>query len=378
MGTDQKINICHLASGDLWAGAEVQVYNIVSALQKLGEFNISAIILNKGKLADKLHETGVRVSVINENQQGFFDIARQVKQYCRDNSIRLLHTHRYKENILGAMSKKAGAVEFLVQTVHGLPEPFTGLRGLKASFLGAVNRVYTRKYFDRVQAVSSQIKAVMSDVVRPEHIRVVYNSINPDHIRFQRMKPEILRELHIDEGTPVIGTVGRMVPIKGFEILLAAFKSIRDAMPDARLVIVGDGPLESELKAQAKGLGIDDAVIFAGYRNDALDVINSFSIFALSSHNEGIPTVVLEAMALGIPVASTAVGGVPEVITDGDSGLLVSAGDAAGLAKACLKLLRDDKLQEKFQKTGQKVVEDKFTSRAQGKYVQDIYCELLG
>lgn len=378
MGTDQKINICHLASGDLWAGAEVQVYNMVSMLRRLDQFNISAIILNSGTLADKLRDTGVDVSVIDENRHGFFDIARQIKRYCREQNIRLLHTHRYKENILGGMAKKAEAVEYLVQTVHGLPEPFSGIRGLKTALLGAVNRLYTRKYYDRVQAVSSQIQAVMSDVVSAEKIQVIHNSINPDDIRLTRTKSEVLRELHIDEDAPVIGTVGRMVPIKRFDVLLDAFSTVHESEPGARLIIVGDGPLMYELEEQAERLGIRDAVVFPGYRNDALDVINCFSVFALSSHNEGIPTVVLEAMALGVPVASTEVGGVPEVIDTGKTGLLVPDGDSTRLAGACLRLLHESALRCSLCAAGKKRIEDNFTSRAQGKYVQDIYCELLG
>ena len=378
MGTDQKVNVCHLASGDLWAGAEVQVYNIVSSLADLGGFNVSAIILNTGKLADKLTRAGIPISVIDESRHGFFDIVKQVKTHCRKNRIALLHTHRYKENIIGGMVKKAGCIEFLVQTVHGLPEPFSGLQKIKADVFNALNRHYTKKYFDRIQAVSSQIKSHFQEFIPEQKIRIVYNSINPDHIRFNRTKREILEELGIAPDAPVIGSVGRLVPIKAFDVLLRAAKRILESRPETRFIIVGDGPLRGELETLARELGLESAIIFTGYRNDALDVINSFSIFALSSHNEGVPTVVLEAMALNIPVVATAVGGVPEVIEDGRSGLLVSPGDPEAFARACLRLLNNPQEAERFRHDGQRAIEDKFTSRAQGSCVQDIYYDLTG
>ncbi len=371
------MNICHLASGDLWAGAEVQVYNMLSALTSQNDCSLSAIILNKGTLADKLREAGVKVTVKDESQHGFLTLVNQVKQYCRANDIDILHTHRYKENIIGGLAKKAGAVKHLVQTIHGLPEPFSGIKGLKAGVFNYFNRYYMRNYFDRIQAVSSQIKTVMSEVVPEDSIWVVYNSINPENVRLYRMKPEILTELQIPEDTPVVGTVGRLVPIKGFDILIRAHKILMETIPEARLILVGDGPLREDLESEARALGIEKSVIFTGYRKDVLDIINSFSLFALSSYNEGVPTVVLEAMSLGIPVVSTAVGGVPEVITDEDSGLLVPPGTPERLAEKCIKLLQDKELSERLCDRGQAVIDEKFTNKAQGQYVKNIYMDIF-
>ncbi|MCK5127036.1 MAG: glycosyltransferase [candidate division Zixibacteria bacterium] len=376
MGTDQTIKICHIASGDLWAGAEVQVYNMVCALHQYKTINVSVIVLNHGKLEDKLVAKGVPVKVLDENSLGFFEIVSQVKKYAEENRFEILHTHRYKENIVGGMVKKAGKVKYLVQTVHGLPEPFVGIKQLKTGFFSFINRRYIRKYVDVIHAVSSQIKTVLGDIVSVDKIRVIYNSINLDDIK-TRKQPEIIRsEFNIDSGSLILGTVGRLVPIKGFDILLQSFEEILKDIPSARLIIVGDGPQDEELKKLAKSLGHSDKVCFTGYREDALEIINCMDIFVLSSYNEGVPTVVLEAMALNKPVVSTAVGGVPEVIVNNVSGLLVESGNPEILADACIRVLTDDSLRIRFERNARQVIIDKFTSTAQGKYVKDIYCNL--
>jgi glycosyltransferase involved in cell wall biosynthesis len=141
---------------------------------------------------------------------------------------------------------------------------------------------------------------------------------------------------------PMAVAVGRLEPVKGFDLLLRAFAAVRGAVPDARLCIVGDGRLAGELTAQAGALGLGGAVELPGRldRESVRDRLRRASVFVLSSRSEGMPLALLEAMACGVPPVATRVGGVPEVVAGG-AGLLVPPGDADALAAALVRVLRD-------------------------------------
>jgi glycosyltransferase involved in cell wall biosynthesis len=147
--------------------------------------------------------------------------------------------------------------------------------------------------------------------------------------------------LGIDADAPVVGTVGNFTVKKDQARLLDAAARLVDEHPGLRVVLVGDGPLEHELRAHAERLGLADATVFTGSRDDVYALLPAFDLFALSSRFEGLPIALLEAMACGVPPVVTRVGGIPEVVTDGRDGVLVDPGDTEGLATALGKLLAD-------------------------------------
>jgi glycosyltransferase involved in cell wall biosynthesis len=139
----------------------------------------------------------------------------------------------------------------------------------------------------------------------------------------------------------VVGTVGNFTAKKDHRTLLTAIASLVTRRPDVRLVLVGIGPLESELRAQVRDAGLEGMVLFTGLRDDVYALLPGFDVFALSSRHEGLPIALLEAMATGVPCVATSVGGIPEVVTDGIEGVLVEPGHAGELAAALEKVLTD-------------------------------------
>jgi glycosyltransferase involved in cell wall biosynthesis len=152
--------------------------------------------------------------------------------------------------------------------------------------------------------------------------------------------------LGVSDSALVVGTVGNFTPKKDHDTLLRATALVAERHHALRLVLVGSGPLESALRRSAEAMALEDRVVFAGSRDDVATLMPAFDVFALSSRNEGLPIALLEAMGSGLPCVATAVGGVPEVITDGREGLLVPPGDERALADALSTMLCGPDLRE--------------------------------
>lgn len=378
MGTNKKIKVCHLISGDLWAGPEVQLYSLLMSLKRVPFLDISVIILNEGKLAEKLRKSNFSVRVIEESKYTFFKIFSLVKNELKHKGIDILHTHRYKENVLGGMLKKRCKIKRLVQTVHGLSEPFTGIKRLKIYLYSKLNQYFTSNYFDKVLTVSFDMQKKLSRIIAVDRLITIHNAINTAALKVERTKDEVKEELGIGKDHPIIGSVGRMVPIKGYDVFLKAARLIFQAKPEVRFILAGDGPLKTELERKTEDMGLGSAVKFLGFRNDILEIINCFDIFVVSSYYEGIPIVLLEAMALKKATVATGVGGVKEIIEDGTSGFLVESGNADGIASACVKFLDNPEIMKKAGIEAKKRVEDEFSVEIQKERLLRLYNEMIG
>lgn len=188
------------------------------------------------------------------------------------------------------------------------------------------------------QAVAASVRTARGD--RPPPVEVVTYGADLDAER--RPDREAARvTLGLDPAQRVVGTVGNLTPKKDHRTLVEAFAGVARDRADVRLVVVGTGPEQEQLLDLCRERGISDAVLFTGVRDDVADILAAFDVFVLSSLHEGLPIAMLEAMATGVPVVATRVGGIPEVISDGVDGLLVPPGDPTRLADAIVSVLDD-------------------------------------
>lgn len=162
-------------------------------------------------------------------------------------------------------------------------------------------------------------------------------------------------------GPPVIGCVGRLVPLKRFDAVVAALPRVRERIPDARLIVVGDGPEEARLRSMAQRLGMDGAVTFAGASDRVLDAMAGMSCLVLPSEFEGLPNVVLEALSVGLPVVATPAGDLASIVVDGVTGVLAPGGDPESLAPAIARALTDTKLQRSAREHGPRMMQERFS-----------------
>jgi glycosyltransferase involved in cell wall biosynthesis len=258
----------------------------------------------------------------------------RLRKLVRSHDIGLVHTHMpvpasFARLALPGLTFGGPAI---VHTEHNMWDRYR----LPTRWANAL----TYKRNAAVMAVSDGVAASIHSKVP---VDVVVHGIDIaalHHGDAARTRARALLDLPAD--APVIGTVGNFTAKKDHASLLNAFAMVHDDQPRARLVLVGLGPLEGALRAQAETLGIADAVLFTGMRDDVFELLPGFDLFVLSSRFEGLPIALLEAMASGVAPVTTRVGGIPEVITDGHDGLLVEPGDPGTLATALSKLLADD------------------------------------
>lgn len=256
-------------------------------------------------------------------------------RWARRRRISILHAHDFKTDVLGLMVSGLARIP-IVTTVHGYIS------------VSRKSKVYTRvdswllRRMHRVIAVSEAMARQFIDTGLPEsRIRLVRNCIVLDNYPFGYRCRALRRANGLTDEHLLVGHVGRLSPEKGQARLLRVFPKVLREVPRARLVFAGDGPDMPALRSDASRLGLEDEVFFLGHRSDIREVFADLDLLVLSSDTEGLPNVVLEAGALGIPVVATAVGGTPEVVTDGVTGLLASPDDEDELAEAIIRALTD-------------------------------------
>lgn len=276
-----------------------------------------------------LEAEGVSTSTIAVSGRGYLRERAAVRRLCEELRPDVVHTHGYRSDVADAGVARSLGIP-TVTTVHG----FTG--GGRKNRLYEWLQVEAFRSFDAVVAVSrAMAERLSARGVSPQRLHTIPNAFDPDRPRMER--GEARRLLGVGEEDFVVGWVGRLSREKGGDVLLDSLPMLTAG---ASAVIVGDGPERAALEEQARSLGIGDRVKWLGTVPDASRLFPGFDVFALSSRTEGIPIVLLEAMAARVPVVATRVGGVPDVVT-GAEALLVPAEDPEGLA-AALAAVRED------------------------------------
>lgn len=374
-----RIRVCHIASGDLWAGAEVLIAGLLEELKTFPDLEVSAVLLNNGRLCEELTTRNIPVNVYDETQLNYLQVLQALYSHLREQKLDVVHTHRYKENILGGVAAKFSGVPVTVHTVHGLQEKLKGWRLLKMNAYSWVNSAIAKWMNQSIIGVSEEITSVMRQQFPRNPVVCIHNGINVKKVRPTVSSGAKRRELGIPEDEIVIGTVGRLVPVKGMEYLLKAISALCESLREVpvRLLVVGDGLLRSKLEALAKELNIDQKTLFLGERDDVYDLMNLFDIYALPSLHEGIPMALLEAMALRRPIVASRVGGIPEVVTDMEDGRLVPAQDVNALSHVLKELALSRALREQVGKAGQERVAQSYDRGKMASEVRELYWYLV-
>jgi len=245
----------------------------------------------------------------------------------RTPEVHILETHGYKANVLGFLVAKSLRRPW-VAVLHG--ETWEN-RKVRAYF--ALERLAVRRADCVVTVSHDMARKMVSRGVPASKIQVVHNACLVHH--------EGDPLAWSDQAPPVIGVVARLSPEKGVDVALQVHRVVVRRLPGARMLVAGEGPTRAALERQARELGIESSVCFLGHREPIGSVYEGLTALLIPSRSEGLPNVVLEAMSRGVPVVATSVGGLPEVIENGESGFLAPSGDVEALAAKVLRLLED-------------------------------------
>jgi glycosyltransferase involved in cell wall biosynthesis len=338
---------------------------------------------DEGSLRNLAVENDLRLAMIPELGREiapWSDFVTVVKLYrlMRRERPHVVHTHTAKAGFVGRIAARLAGVPVVLHTFHG--HVFHGY------FSPAKTRLFLRierlgaRLSTRIITISPRLREEIAQfgVTGSERIEVIPLGFELEMFASQaRGAGDFRRSLGLPAAATLVGAVGRLVPIKNIPLLLEAVALARQEDPDIRVVLVGDGALREELEVEAEALGLGQAVIFTGWRHDLASVYADLDAVVISSHNEGTPASLIEAMATGCPVVSTRVGGVPDLIADGETGRLVPPGEREALAAALLELFREQERTARMAELAQRQVLERHQVRRLVADVDRLYRQLL-
>lgn len=327
---NNNLRVLHVISGDLWAGAEVQGYTLLSQLKE--QCQLKVVLMNPGRLHDECLALGLDVDLCNEQALNAWQLLSRLRRLIRDFGPDIIHTHRQKENILGTLAGYLAGCARSVRTSHGAPE-FRS-RGLRRLQVGLEHFV-TRYLQSGIIAVSDDLASQLKASFPARQVHTIHNGIDAERLKSNASDAPVF------EG-PIkhIGIIGRLEPVKRVDLFLRAIAEARDSQPEQpfQCHVIGEGSLRESLESLAKTLSLEDCVEFHGHRDDVPRCLASLDLLVMPSDHEGTPMVVLEALALGKPVLAHNVGGLKEILSRYPQ-LLVDDHSAGGYAAAIARLL---------------------------------------
>jgi glycosyltransferase involved in cell wall biosynthesis len=352
-------------------GAEQLLVNAAPYLDRSRfSYEVTYLLPWKTALVDPLERAGLPVSCL-DGASGVSWI-RRLRELVHRSGIDLVHTHSPHAAIGARVAFPFGGPR-LVYTEHNVWERYRS-----ATYWG---NMLTFPRNDHVFAVSDRVHASIRypralRFLRVPPVETRYYGIDRAALAGGPSENGVREELGIEAGAPIVGTVANFKGPKGHHDLLHAAARVRQTVPNVRFVLVGQGPLEGEVRRECRELALDGTVVFAGFREDAPRLMRTFDILAVPSLFDGLSIALLEAMALGTPPVLTRVGGNPEVVEHGESGLVVEPADPEALADGILRLLEDPSLRARLGDAARRRAA-RFDIRATVHRVEQVYGELL-
>jgi glycosyltransferase involved in cell wall biosynthesis len=348
----------HIDSARTWRGGQNQVLLTVLGMRALGHRAL-LVAHPAGELRRRATEGHDVIGLAPANEMDLsaaWKLSRILKQLKPD----VVHAHDPHAVAMAALA--------LSMSTQLAKPPLVASRRVDFHFKGnALSRWKYRQVDCFVCASEAIRKMVIADGVPAAHAVTIHEGIDLGHVA-AAPAADLHAELWLPHHAPVVGNVAALVPHKGQRHLIDAAALVVKQVPDARFVIAGEGELRPTLERQIKERGLEKHVFLLGFRPDILSIHKGFDIFVMSSVTEGLGTSLLDAMACGKPIVATRAGGMPEVVADGETGLLVPPRDDAALAAAMVTLLTDRAARERMGTAGQRRARERFSAE---RMVQD-------
>lgn len=318
------MRVLHIASGDLWGGAEAQLCSLVTELYQFRDVTVQVVLFNHGLVEQRLRSAGISVQIIDEARMSPIQLLWRVIVFIRSWRPDLVHTHGYKECIFGSLATMASRRIFRLRTVHGWVESHPRFWHVKKLLVRGAELVMLA-WQHTVIAVSDELRSRLTVIVNPRKIVVIENGIDLDEMRQVAKRGERSGKRR---GEIHVAIIGRLVRVKRVDLFLRVCKLLRAQYgSELTCLVIGDGPLMEEIREQVRTLGLEHQTILTGFVHDISTRLMDIDVLLITSDHEGLPMVLLEAMAMGVPVVAHAVGGIVAALEGGACGWLVSRQD---------------------------------------------------
>ncbi len=369
------MRILQLASGDLWAGAEVQLYHLACELNKSQKIELKVVLLNHGQLELMLKEQEISVVVLDETKLSTFQIIHELEKICKGNEIDLIHSHRLKENIVGGIvAKKVNCKS--IRTVHGATETPTSLLDLKHRLLSLMDK-YTAIFLQqKIVAVSSELNKSLLKTYSEQKITTINNSVNIDYIA--NRSGEFIN-IPINERSINIGFIGRFVQVKRVHLFVDIAKSVIRENPDSDIHfhMIGDGPLFANIQDQITGYGLNQNIHLLGFVENSAPYLKKLDFLMFTSEHEGLPMTLLEAMSLSVPVISVELPSIRKILKGEECGYFIDADNIVGSSKKISEIVKDPKRAMTKAKRAFEIVKNEYSINSNVSKFTKLYEEVL-
>lgn len=371
MKNKKKISVMNIISSLSVGGREKVVIDMLNGLND-DIFTLSLCCLKKaGPILDYLKNSNMELFFLNKKDGIDFGIIFKLTKILMMQKPDIVHTHNPGAFIYGSIAAKLANIPVIVNTEHG----YGNVISLKKKMV----EYYLIKHTSKTIAVSDDLKKKISDGSEwcQDKIITIHNGIDCEKFKSYKEIRKIRESFNFKENDIIVGNVARLSEVKDHRTLIDAFSIVCSKFNNSKLVIVGDGELRKELENKASCNELKGRVYFLGERKDINDILSMLDIFVLSSISEGISISLLEAMASGKAIIATNVGGNPEVVIDGKTGILVPSSNPILMANAIERLISDRNFSLQICEAAKKHVNEKFSIKVMVKHIENLYENLL-
>jgi glycosyltransferase involved in cell wall biosynthesis len=378
---NMKCNIIYIIDNIEFGGGERVFSQIIRGLSK-ERFSVFVASNPGGIFEKKLMEVGIKIDPLYMTHRYNIGTISQLKKIIKTKDVQIVHSQGGRADFFARMAARIANVPIIISSMAMLVEGYD-VSILRKSLYVLMDR-QTERWVDRFIILSEASRRTLIErhKIPPEKIVKIHNGIeieeyHPDIKEVRNKKLELRRELGLKSDVPVIGAIGRLVWQKGFEYLIRAIPQVIEAFPEAKFLIVGEGPLRRRLEELSERLKIEDNIIFTGFRSDIKDILATIELLAIPSLLEGLPIVLLEGMAMAKPIVATRIDGMTEVLENSETGLLVPAKNPHKLAEAIIEILKNKTKADLLGQNARKIVEEKFSVKKMVEQTELVYEKLL-
>ncbi|MFH1097647.1 MAG: glycosyltransferase [Candidatus Desantisbacteria bacterium] len=371
MNTVRVMHLLHsLETGGLEKGTSTLINNMNPEIFEPSICCLSGL----GYSLKLIKKEGVKIFDMKTGESHEPFLFLRLAKLFKEQRIDILHAKGWPALFDGVLGARIAGVPVVIYSEHG--------KNIDDFFEIKKRRVWTRRllapFIDKIVTVSEDLKRGLINITRlnEKQIVCVHNGVEFPDVCVENEQKK--REIGVEQGDVLVGTVGRLDPVKNFDVFIKSAEGILKEFPQVKFLLIGDGQIRGELELLVSELGLGNHVIFLGERNDVAELLKIMDMFVLPSKSEGLSNTILEAMSAGLPVVATNVGGNSELVIDGETGILIQPGDASVLVAAISTLLRDDEKRRKMGKAGFRRAKKEFSIEKMVKSYEELYLAWYG